>query len=231
MITWLKSLCGTLGVVAFFSLLALSPTANAASLKSSTLAKPSSESCHHGSMEVQPSADNTFKANGQPISVTWVSDHGWAIATFPDLPQGTYVKLEVPAHTSLKLNECDFLKVTGINGPMILSAPGGLTVSNVRLEGYSTLDAQGGSLSFDGSLDKYSDSTFHADGNVDVKLPKSDSFHIDATTTDPWGHVNVNPSGSLCPPNTNVCHGDNNLQGQMAKLTLSARWNININLV
>ncbi len=47
MITWLKYLCGALGVVAFFSLLALSPMhASATSLKGSVRTQNTTEKTH-----------------------------------------------------------------------------------------------------------------------------------------------------------------------------------------
>jgi hypothetical protein len=250
MIKWLKYLCGALGVVAFFSFLACSPTqASAASLKSlapansagyasplhsgSVVELSGSGGCHNGSMTVQPGPDNTsFTAKTGDQSITGTRDAATGTVTFPGLRDGTFVTILVPVNTDLNLKECNHMMVNGISGQMDLSAPGGMDVSNVRLFDTSHLEVKGGSLSFDGSLDQYSISTFDADNGVTIKLPKSDAFHIDATASDQSGNVNANP-GSFCPtprPN-NVCHGSNHPGGLSGHLIAHAKWNIAINLV
>lgn len=242
MITWLKYLCGALGVVAFFSLLAFSPTqASAASLKNgnplrsdSVVELSGSGGCHHGGMTVQPSSDNTsFTAKTGDQSITGTRDATTGKVTFPGLRDGTFVTISVPVRTDLHLQECDHMAVTGISGQMDLSAPGGMDVSNVRLFDTSHLVVRGGWLNFDGSLDQNSTSTLDAVNGVTIKLPKSDAFHIDATTSEQWGNVTANP-GSFCQtprPNNNACHGSNQPGGLSAHLSAHAQWNISINLV
>jgi hypothetical protein len=177
------------------------------------------------------SNDNTFKANGQIISVTWDYTTGVPMA-IPNLPDHTYVKLSVPANTGLILKECDSMKVTGISGPMNLRSTHGMDLSKVRLVYSSHLHVDNGTLNFDGSMDLNSNSTFDSPNGVNVRLPLSDSYHIDATASEQYGNVNANP-GSFCqtPRKSNVCQGDNNPGGLIAHLTVSAQWNINLTLV
>jgi hypothetical protein len=251
MIKWLKYLCGALGVVAFFSLFACSPTqASAASLQSSTLAKPawpysqytllvspaSGGKCHTGGMKVE--------ADPKATTVTAEASGHWYIAhtddakhtvTFPDLPPNYSAIFHVPAHTDLNLKECGGdMKVSAVSGQMDLSSTSGMEVSKgVRLLGTSQLYVDKGTLNFDGSLDQNSTSTFDSVQGVTIKLPKSDAFHIDATTSEQWGNVNANP-GSFCQtprPNNNACHGSNQPGGLSAHLSAHAQWNIAINLV
>ncbi len=238
MITWLKYLCGTLGVVAFFSLLAFSPTqANAASLKNgnplrsdSVVELSGSGGCHHGGMTVQPSSDNTsFTAKTGDQSITGTRDATTGKVTFPGLRDGTFVTISVPVRTDLHLQECNHMAVTGISGQMDLSAPGGMDLSKVRLFDTSHLVVKGGSLNFDGSLDQDSVSTLDSKNGMTITLPKSDAFKIDAQGM----NVNANPS-SFCqtPRSNNVCHGSNNPGGLSANLSARAEnGSININLV
>ncbi len=250
MITWLKYLCGALGVVAFFSLLAFSPTqASAASLQSSTLAKPTwpyskytlvspatGGKCHTGGMQVyaDPKATTiTAEANGHWYSAH--TDDAKHTVTFPDLPYNYSAIFHVPAHTDLNLKECGGdMKVYGVNGQMDLSSTSGMELSKgVRLLGTSHLVVRGGWLNFDGSLDQNSISTLDSKQGMAIKLPKSDAFKIDATTTEQYGNVTANP-GSFCQtprPNNNACHGINNPGGLSAHLSAQAQWTITINLV
>lgn len=123
----------------------------------------------------------TAEANGQSFPVQL--DSTAHTATFPTLPNNTWVVVHVPDHTDLSLKECNgTVDVSGITGQMDLSG-NNIFAAQVHLLGTSHLHVDNGSIAFDGSLDQYSNDLFDVNnGNISVKLPKSDPFHIDATT-------------------------------------------------
>jgi hypothetical protein len=162
-----------------------------------TLVIPASGSCHTGGIQVRPGATFTAEANGQSVPVQL--DNTAHTATFPTLPENTYVVVNVPPQTDLRLKDCNgFIDVSGITGQMDISG-GTIFASQVRLLGNSHLHVDNGSISFDGSLDSNSNDLFDdSSGFISVRLPKSDPFRIDATTN--AGNIGTNlgtptPSG------------------------------------
>lgn len=216
---WIKLSCGALGVVALLSVLAACGSVQASGPltaldvhTSSTQAQkalkpifspyvlviPASGTCHIGGIQVRPGATFTAEANGQSFPVHL--DNTTHTATFPTLPNNTWVVVHVPAHTDLSLKDCNgFVDVSGITGQMDLSA-NTIVASQVHLLGYSNIHVDNGSIAFDGSLDSNSIDIFDDNtGFISVKLPKSDPFHIDARTN--AGNISTNlgtptPSGS-----------------------------------
>ena len=184
---WIKLSCMALSTMAFLAFMAMASPAQAHVQQSAwphsqyTLTIPASGTCHTGGIQVRPGATFTAEANGQSFPVAL--DNTAHTATFPTLPNNTWVVVHVPANTDLSLNDCNgYIDVSGVTGQMNISA-NTIAVSQVHLLGSSHLHVVDGSIAFDGSLDQYSDNLFDANnGFISVKLPKSDSFHIDATT-------------------------------------------------
>jgi hypothetical protein len=216
---WIKLSCMSLGVVALLSVLAACSSVQASgqltpldvNLSSSQTLKaltpifspyvlviPASGTCHTGGIQVLPGATFTAEANGQSFPVQL--DSTTQTATFPTLPNNTWVVVQVPAHTDLSLKDCNgYINVSGITGQMNLSA-NTIVASQVNLLGSSHLHVDNGSITFDGSLDSNSSDLFDANnGFISVKLPQSQPFHIDAVTN--AGNISTNlgtptPSGS-----------------------------------
>lgn len=207
---WIKLSCGALGVVALLSVLAACGSVQASGPlsaldvhTSSTKAQkalqpifspyvlviPASATCQTGGIQVRPGASFTAEANGQSFPVQL--DNTLHTATFPTLPNNAWVIVHVPANTDLSLKVCSgIIDVSGITGQMDLSADN-IFASQVRLLGNSHLHVDNGSIAFDGSLDSNSSDLFDDNtGFISVKLPKSDSFHIDARTN--AGNISTN---------------------------------------
>jgi len=193
-----------LGAMALLALMAMYSPAQASAQQPNwpysqyTLVIPASGSCHTGGIQVRPGTNFTAEANGQSFPVQLNSTTH--TATFPTLPNNTWVVVHVPAQTDLSLKDCNgSVDVSGITGQMDLSG-GNIAASQVLLRGNSHLHVDNGSISFDGSLDQYSSNLFDDNtGNISVKLPKIDPFHIDATTNS--GNISTTlgtptPSGS-----------------------------------
>jgi hypothetical protein len=179
-----------LSTMAFLAFMAMASPAQASALQKEqpawpysqyTLAIPASGTCHTGGIQVRPGATFTAEANGQSFPVAL--DNTAHTATFPTLPDNTWVVVHVPANTDLSLKDCNgTVDVSGITGQMDLSG-NNIVVSQAHLLGTSHLHVDNGTIAFDGSLDQYSNDLFDANnGNISVKLPKSNPFHIDATT-------------------------------------------------
>jgi len=184
---WIKLSGMVVGVIALLALLAPSSAAQANVLQPNwpysqyTLVVPASGSCHTGGIQVRPGTSFTAQANGQAFPVQLNSTAH--TATFPTLPNNTWVVIHMPAHTDLRLKDCNgYIDVSGITGQMDISGST-IAVSQVRLLGTSRLHVDNGSISFDGALDQYSNDLFDdTSGYISVKLPKIEPFHIDAKT-------------------------------------------------
>jgi hypothetical protein len=187
---WIKLSCMALSTLAFLAFMAMASPAQASALQKEqpawpfsqyTLVIPASGSCHTGGIQVRPGTTFTADANGQSFPVQL--DNTAHTATFPTLPNNTWVVVHVPAHTDLSLKDCNgFVDVSGITGQMDISGST-ISASQVNLLGTSHLHVDNGSIAFDGSLDSNSNDLFDDNtGFISVKLPKSQPFHIDATT-------------------------------------------------
>lgn len=142
---------------------------------------PATGACHTGGIQVQPGATFTAETNGQSVPVSL--DSATHTATFPTLPTNSWVTVQVPAHTDLRLADCDgVINVQGITGQMNLSA-NTIVASQVDLLGSSHLHVNNGTITFNGRLDSNSIDLFDdQNGFISVTLPKADPFHIDAVT-------------------------------------------------
>ncbi|MBE3557763.1 MAG: hypothetical protein IMW89_00855 [Ktedonobacteraceae bacterium] len=148
---------------------------------------PATGTCHQGGIQVRSGNSFTAEANGRsyPAQI----DNTTKKVTFPTLPN-SFAIIHVPAQTDLSIKECNStVDVKGVGGQMYLSGSN-IFASQVRLFGKSHLHVDNGTITFDGSLDKHSNNLFDANnGTIDVKLPKSDPFHIDAVTK--AGNINT----------------------------------------
>ena len=95
------------------------------------------------------------------------------------------LNVTVPANANLQIHtETGSIDVSGVSGTMSLSTTtGSISANQGVLSGQSTLQTNEGSINFDGSIAPSGNYQFSSDsGSVDVTLPASSSFHVDATT-------------------------------------------------
>ena len=91
----------------------------------------------------------------------------------------------VPTNANLQIHtDTGAIDVEGVSGTMSLStATGSITANQDALSGQSSLQTNTGDINFDGSIASSGNYKFTSDtGSVDVTLPSSPSFHVDATT-------------------------------------------------
>jgi hypothetical protein len=91
----------------------------------------------------------------------------------------------LPANANLKIHtETGTIDVEGVSGNMSLTTEtGSITANQDALSGQSTLQTATGSITFDGSIASGGNYLFSTNtGSVDVTLPASSSFHLDAST-------------------------------------------------
>ena len=211
----IKLSCGAFGVVALLSILAAcgsvqangqytpldlhlssAKTQNASNPVYSpyVLVVPASGTCHTGGMQVLPGTSYTAEANGQSYPVQL--DNTTHTATFPTLPDNTWVVIHVPTNTDLNLYDCNGTIQVGTNGQPVITGQmniraNTIQVTQVHLLGNSHLHVDNGTINFVGSLDSNSTDVFDDNtGWISVQLPKSDSFHIDALTN--AGNISTN---------------------------------------
>lgn len=94
------------------------------------------------------------------------------------------VTLTVPPQTNLQLDSTNnAITLFGVSGQMNLSANGArITLVNVTLEGQSKIDDNGGVVTLMGDLAQGSKSSISENsGMIDMTLPASLAFHLDAT--------------------------------------------------
>ncbi len=109
----------------------------------------------------------------------------------------------LPANADLQLHtDTGTIDVSGVNGAMSLTTDtGSINANQDTLKGQSILKSNTGSITFVGSIDANGNYQFLTDtGSVDVTLPGSSSFHVDATTD--TGSINSDF------PEVNVQHHD-----------------------
>lgn len=91
----------------------------------------------------------------------------------------------VPGTTDLQLKtSTGEIDVNGVTGQISLTTDtGSIHASHDSIKGSSVLQTNTGSISFDGSVDVNGKYLFQADtGSVDITLPNTPPFHVDATT-------------------------------------------------
>ena len=94
------------------------------------------------------------------------------------------VLLMVPTVSNLNITtNGDDISVTGVQGVQTFSSNGGsLHVSQDTLMGTSTVETNGGSITFDGALDPQSQDHFSTNpDSITITLPATASFHVDIT--------------------------------------------------
>ncbi len=94
------------------------------------------------------------------------------------------VLVTVPTESDLNITtNGDDITVTGVNGEQEISSNGGsLHLSEATLTGKSTVETNGGIITFDGSLAPQSTDTFSTNpGSITITLPANAAFHADIT--------------------------------------------------
>ena len=91
----------------------------------------------------------------------------------------------VPADSNLNLKtNVGNVEVKGVSGQMTLNSnTGSITAENVTLTGSSTMKTNVGTVNFDGQITNGDSYNFESNtGSVNVTLPASTTFHVDAKT-------------------------------------------------
>jgi hypothetical protein len=94
------------------------------------------------------------------------------------------VQVTVPSESDLNINtNGDDITVTGVSGTQNVSSNGGsLHLSEATLIGTSTIETNGGNITFDGSLTPESTDTFSTNpGSITIVLPANAAFQADIT--------------------------------------------------
>jgi DUF4097 and DUF4098 domain-containing protein YvlB len=123
-----------------------------------------------------------YSQNGNIINATVQDQNG----NFLSLGSNNVdFNVAMPANANLQIHTATgSIDVSGVSGTMSLStATGSITANQDALSGQSTLQTNTGDITFDGSITSSGIYQFSSDtGSVDVTLPASSSFHVDATT-------------------------------------------------
>jgi DUF4097 and DUF4098 domain-containing protein YvlB len=151
---------------------------------------------------IQPvNGNNPF---GNPTSLQPVSSqNGNTInASVPDGQGSVDFTVTVPQGANLQLQtESGDITVNGVDGQMTLATnSGSINASNDVLNGSSTMTTNSGDIRFDGTVGTSgTDQFLTSSGSVDLTVPSTSAFHVDATTNsgsiDIPG-VNANSSGT-----------------------------------
>jgi len=138
------------------------------------------------------------------------------------------LKVVVPNNTILQLQtDSGDININGVEGQMTLKTnSGSINTSNDVLSGSSTMSTRSGHISFDGTMGTGGSYQFQSNsGTVDLTVPSTPAFHVDATTdtgsiTSDFPSVSIqkNSSGSGSKASGDV---GGNSQGQAAKVTIT----------
>jgi len=152
---------------------------------------------------IQPINGNNLFGNPNSIQPN-ISQNGNTInASVPDGQQGSVdFTVTVPQGANLQLQtDSGDITVNGVDGQMTLATnSGSINASNDVLNGSSTMTTNSGDIRFDGTVGTSgTDQFLTSSGSVDLTLPSTSAFHLDATTNsgsiDIPG-VNANSSGT-----------------------------------
>jgi hypothetical protein len=178
-------------------------------------------------------AVNEHNFFGNPNDIQPVSSQvGSTItASIPDSQQGSAdLQVTVPNGSNLQLQTASGnITVSGVDGQMTLATQNGnIDLSNDMLSGSSTITTiDSGNINFDGTIDSRGTYQFQTNsGNVDLTVPTTPSFHLNASTSTgsihsngfPGVNVQNNSSGSGQMVNGDV---GGSSQGQGAKVTIT----------
>jgi hypothetical protein len=152
---------------------------------------------------IQPINGNNLFGNPNSIQPN-ISQNGNTInASVPDGQQGSVdFTVTVPQGANLQLQtDSGDITVNGVDGQMTLATnSGSINASNDVLNGSSTMTTNSGDIRFDGTVGTSgTDQFLTSSGSVDLTVPSTSAFHVDATTNsgsiDIQG-VNTNSSGT-----------------------------------
>jgi DUF4097 and DUF4098 domain-containing protein YvlB len=134
----------------------------------------------------------------QPVS----SQEGNTITTsIPDSQPGSAdLQVTVPQGADLNIQtDSGDINVNGVNGQMTLKTNSGdITASNDVMSGQSTMTTNSGGISFDGTISTGGSYQFQTNsGSVDLTVPSTPGFHLDASTHSGSIHPNGFPGVSV----------------------------------
>jgi hypothetical protein len=178
---------------------------------------------------IQPvNGNNPF---GNPNSIQPVSSqNGNTInASVPDGPGSVDFTVTVPQGANLQLQtDSGDITVNGVDGQMTLATnSGSINASNDVLSGSSILTTNSGDIRFDGTVGTSgTDQFLTSSGSVDLTVPSTSAFHVDATTNS--GSINASDFPSVTVQNNNSGSGTK-ASGDVGKSSQVQRTNVTIN--
>jgi hypothetical protein len=181
---------------------------------------------------VQPVNGNNFfgNPNNLPITSNQSSDGNTINVNAPGSGQGSVdLNVVVPQNANLQLitNSGD-ISVNGVDGQLTLTTnSGSINASNDVMSGQSTMKTNSGDITFNGTIGTTGTYQFLTNsGTVDLTVPSTPGFHLDASTNSgtinrndlPGVNVQNDNSGSGQKVNGDVGAGS---QSQAAKVTIT----------
>jgi len=160
-------------------------------------------------------------------------------ASVPDNGQGSAdITVTVPQNSNLQLTTASGdIQVNGIRGQMTLTTKeGNVQMTNDALSGQSKIMTTDGDINFNGTIDKSGTYQFQSgSGSINVTLPGTSAFHLDALTK--AGAINHNDFPGVIVQNNDPGPGSQasgdvggNSQGQGTTVTINTEsGNISLN--
>lgn len=136
---------------------------------------------------IQAVSENNFLGNPNDIQVNPTQNGNTISATVQDNQQGPIdFNVTVPQDAILQLiTGSGNIDVTGVTGQMTLTTnSGSINATNDVISGSSSITTNSGDITFNGSISTNGTYQFQTDsGGVDLSVPSSPAFHVDASTT------------------------------------------------
>jgi predicted membrane protein len=175
---------------------------------------------------IQPVNGNNFFGNPNSIQPN-ISQNGNTVnASVPNGQQGTVdFNVTVPQGANLQLQtDSGDITVNGVDGQMTLATnSGSINASNDVLSGSSIMTTNSGDIRFDGTVGTSgTDQFLTSSGSVDLTVPSTPAFHLDATTNS--GSLNTSDFPSVKAQNNNT-----KASGDVGGSSQSQRANVTIN--
>jgi hypothetical protein len=179
---------------------------------------------------IQPINGNNLFGNPNSIQPN-ISQNGNTInASVPDGQQGSVdFTVTVPQGANLQLQtDSGDITVNGVDGQMTLATnSGSINASNDVLNGSSTMTTNSGDIRFDGTVGTSgTDQFLTSSGSVDLTMPSTSAFHLDASTNS--GSINASDFSSVTVQNNNSGSGSK-ASGDVGGSSQVQRTNVTIN--
>jgi hypothetical protein len=136
---------------------------------------------------IQATKRGDFFGNPNDIKVDYSQSGNTINAGVPEgVPGSVDFEITVPQGSNLQLNtNSGDINVDGVSGQMTLTTNSGdIQMTSDSMTGTSKIVTNSGDIRFDGTIDTSGTYQFRSDsGSIDVSVPGSSVFHLDASTT------------------------------------------------